>query len=160
MRPNCKYENDLVNPNSKIPGKKQSIAINPWSDRLHSLCPLAISILWVAGVALFRGHELKPTEWLILVLGGFALHVISRLTWSRRPLPPLPEGARAVRLSALVAMIVAVMASVVGGVLEFAAQGYFPSDVPWGLRMLWHAACAFGATYCAFLQRLLRVMPA
>ena len=117
MRPNCKYENDLVNPNSKIPGKKQSIAINPWSDRLLSLCPLAISILWVAGVALFRGHELKPTEWLILVLGGFALHVISRLTWSRRPLPPLPEGARAVRLSALVAMIVAVMASVVGGVL-------------------------------------------
>ena len=30
----------------------------------------------------------------------------------------------------------------------------------WGLRMLWHAGCAFGAVYCAFLQRLLRVLPA
>ena len=47
-----------------------------------------------------------------------------------------------------------------GGILEAVAQNYMPSDVPWGLRMLWHAGCAFGAVYCAFLQRLLRILPA
>tara|TARA_R110002072_G_scaffold46591_2_gene128847 strand:+ start:16502 stop:16954 length:453 start_codon:yes stop_codon:yes gene_type:complete len=140
------------------PPKHSAAAL--WMDRLLGLCPLAICILWAAGVALFRGRELQPTEWLVLVAGGFALHVISRLTWYRRPLPPLPEGARAVQLSALIATIVAVMASVVGGILEAVAQSYFPSDVAWGLRVLWHAGCAFGAVYCAFLQRLLRVLPA
>ena len=62
-------------------------------------------------------------------------------------------------LAALIATIVGLMACVVGGILEFVAQDYFPSDVAWGLRMLWHAGCAFGAVYCAFLQRLLRVLP-
>ena len=131
-----------------------------WTDRLLGLCPLAICILWTAGIALFRGHELKQAEWLMLIAGGFALNVLARLTWSRRPLPPLPEGATAMKLSALIATIVSVMACIAGGVLELVAQNYFPSEVPWGLRMLWHAACAFGAVYCAFLQRLLRVLPA
>ena len=124
------------------------------------MCPLAISILWAAGVATFRGYEMKPTEWLILIVAGCALQLMSRLTWYRRPLPPLPEGARAVPLSALIATIVALMAAVVGGILEVVAQNYFPSDTAWGLRTLWHAGCAFGAVYCAFLQRLLRILPA
>lgn len=124
------------------------------------LCPLGISILWVAGVALFRGHELQPMEWLMLLAVGFALHLIARLSWQRRPLPPMPEGARAVPLAALVAAIVAVVAGIIGGVLELVAENYFPSEVAWGLRVLWHTACAFGAAYCAFLQRLLRVLPA
>ena len=59
-----------------------------------------------------------------------------------------------------VAAIIAAMACVFGGILEWVAQNYLPSEVPWGLRMLWHAACAFGASYCMFLQRLLRVLPA
>ena len=117
-------------------------------------------ILWVAGVAKFRDHALKPSEWLILVSGGFALHVLANRTWSRRPLPPLPEGARAMQLASLVAAIIAAMACVFGGIPEWVAQNYLPSEVPWGLRMLWHAACAFGASYCMFLQRLLRVLPA
>lgn len=131
-----------------------------WLDRLLSLCPLAICILWAAGVAIFRGHELKPIEWMILVVAGFALQLLARMTWYRRPLPPLPEGARAVPLAALIATIVAVIACLFGGILEVVAENYFPSDVAWGLRMLWHAGCAFGAVYCAFLQRLLRVLPA
>ena len=131
-----------------------------WIDRLLAMCPLAICILWAAGVALFRGHEMKATEWLILISAGIALQVIARLTWYRKPLPPLPENARAVPLAALIATIVGVMACIVGGILEAVAQNYLPSDVPWGLRMLWHAGCAFGAVYCAFLQRLLRVLPA
>lgn len=133
---------------------------NVWSDRLLGLTSLAIGILWVAGVARFRDHELKTEEWLILVTGGFALHILTQRTFHRRPLPVLPEGARAMHLSALIASIIAAMAAVMGGILEVVAQQYMPSEVPWGLRMLWHAACAFGAAYCLFLQRLLRVLPA
>lgn len=109
---------------------------------------------------MFRGHELMPSEWLILGSGGFALHVLARLSWYRRPLPKLPDGARAVPLSALIALVLTVIASVVATALELVAQNYFPSAVALGLRVLWHAACAFGALYCAFLQRLLRVLPA
>ncbi|MFT7535271.1 MAG: hypothetical protein ACI85K_001223 [Hyphomicrobiaceae bacterium] len=131
-----------------------------WLDRLLGLCPLAIGILWAAGVAVFRGLELQPTQWLMLVAGGFSLQLIARMTWHRRPLPPLPEGARAVPMAALIATIVAVMAGVIGGILELVTENYFPSDVAWGLRTLWHTGCAFGAVYCAFLQRLLRELPA
>ncbi len=131
-----------------------------WSERVLGLVSLAIAILWVAGVAKFRNHELQPSEWLILIAGGFALHILAQRTWHRRPLPALPEGARAMHMAALIASIIAAMACVVGGILELVAQNYLPSELPWGLRMLWHAACAFGASYCMFLQRLLRVLPA
>jgi hypothetical protein len=127
---------------------------------LLGLCPLAICILWAAGVAIFRNHELSPMEWMLLVLAGFTLQLLARMTWYRRPLPPLPETARAVPLAALIATIITVMACVLFGILEGIADRYLPSDVSWGLRMLWHAGCAFGAIYCAFLQRLLRVLPA
>ena len=146
---------------SKAPTPKpRRTGASLWADRLLGLCPLAILILWVAGIALFRGHELQPTEWMVLVVGGFGLHLMSRLTWHRRPLPAMPEGARAVPLAALIATILAVVAAVIGGALELIAENYFPSEVAWGLRTLWHAACAFGAFYTVFLQRLLRVLPA
>ena len=130
-----------------------------WSERILGLISLGIALLWIAGVARFRDHELKPSEWLIQVAGGFALHILARRTWNRRPLPALPEGARAMHLAALIATIVAAMTCILGGILEMVAQQYLPSEVPWGLRILWHGACAFGASYCVFLQRLLRVLP-
>lgn len=131
-----------------------------WSERVLGLVALSIAMLWVAGIAGFRSYELQPSEWLILVTGGFALHILAQRTWHRRPLPALPEGARAMYLSALIASIIAAMAGIGGGILEMVAQNYMPSEVPWALRVLWHAACAFGASYCMFLQRLLRVLPA
>jgi hypothetical protein len=47
---------------------------------------------------------------------------------------------------------------VLGGIGEAMVQSHYPSELSWGLRTLWHTACAFGASYCAFLHRLLRVM--
>jgi len=129
-------------------------------DRLLGLVPLAIAVLWVAGVAKFRDYELKPLHWLSLVAFAFAMQILGKRIWQRKPLPPMPEGARAIPLAALVAIIVAVVAAVAGGLLEWFATRYFPTDVPWALRTLWHVACAFGAAYCLFLQRLLRVLPA
>jgi len=131
-----------------------------WTERLLGIASLGIAILWVAGIARFRDHELKPVEWLMLIAGGFALQIITKRAWAHRPMPPLPEGARAMHLATLIAAIIAAMACVFGGILELVAQAYLPSEVPWGLRMLWHAACAFGASYCMFLQRLLGVLPA
>ena len=122
--------------------------------------PLAIAIIWVAGVALFRDYELKPLHWLLLVAFAFAMQVIGARMHAQRPLPPMPPGARAVPLAALVATIVGAAAAIAGGALEWIAPRYFPTEVSWGLRTLWHVACAFGASYCLFLRRLLRVLPA
>ena len=105
-------------------------------------------------------YELEPIHWVTLTAFAFAMQVIGRRARRRRPLPPMPEGARAVPLAALVATIVAAAAAVAGGALEWVAPRYFPTEVSWGLRTLWHVACAFGASYCMFLQRLLRVIPA
>ena len=72
----------------------------------------------------------------------------------------MPPSARAIPLAALVATIVGAVAFVAGGLLEWVAPRYFPTEVSWGLRTLWHVACAFGASYCLFLRRLLHVLPA
>ncbi|MFK7740034.1 MAG: hypothetical protein AB8H80_06885 [Planctomycetota bacterium] len=138
----------------------KSVGLSPLLDRLLGLCPLAIAVLWIAGVSRFRGYDMKPLEWAVLVAAAFAMHIIGRRAWRRRPLPQLPENARAMPLAGLVAMLIALLVGVLAGILELVANRYFPSEVPWGLRTLWHAACAFGASYCSFLQRLLRVIPA
>jgi len=130
----------------------------PLSLRLLGLCPLFIAILWVAGIANFRKLELKPVEWAVVVAAGFAIHVLTRRLSRPKPLPPLPPEARPVPLAALAGLIVAFFATVLGGVAEAIVQSHYPSELPWGLRTMWHTACAFGASYCAFLQRLLRVM--
>lgn len=129
-------------------------------DRLLGLCPIAIAVLWIAGICRFRGVALEPLHWLLLVTAAFAMFVIGRRTRARRPLPKLPENARAIPLAATIATIMAVIAAVAGGVLELVAENWYPSEVGWGLRTLWHAACAFASSYCSFLQRLLRVLPA
>ena len=155
-----------MEPSKKLPNPpegRSNAPVSPlsvWTDRLLGLCPMLIAVLWWAGVMLFRGHELKPIEWLTLIAAGFATQVIMRRISPKRPLPALPEGARATRLAGLLALIVGVIASIIGLVLELASQNYAPSDVPLGLRMLWHGSCAAGATYCSFLRRLLRVLPA
>ena len=79
---------------------------------------------------------------------------------AKKLLARLVECARAIPLAALVATIVGAVAFVAGGLLEWVAPRYFPTEVSWGLRPLWHVACAFGAGYCLFLRRLLHVLPA
>jgi hypothetical protein len=129
-------------------------------DRALGLAAFAIAIIWIAGVARFRDYELEPVEWLSMAALAFAMSVIGKRMRRRRPLPEMPPSARAIPLAALVATIVGAVAFVAGGLLEWVAPRYFPTEVSWGLRTLWHVACAFGASYCLFLRRLLHVLPA
>ncbi len=128
----------------------------PWSERVLGLCPALIAILWVAGVAHFRDFELEPVEWAVVVAAGFALQVLVRRTARPRPLPKLPPDTRPAPLAAIAALFLAILAGAVGGLVEWLVQDDFRSEVPWSLRTLWHAACAFGAGYCSFLRRVLR----
>jgi hypothetical protein len=85
---------------------------------------------------------------------GFALHLIQKRALRPKPLPPLPAGANPAVLALLAGLIVGLLASVLGGMLEAALPPGTPDDTPWALRTVWHAACAFGGSYCAFLGRL------
>jgi hypothetical protein len=118
------------------------------------ICPLLIALLWLVGVARFRAYELTGREWAAVVAVGFALHLLSRRALRPRPLPVLPATASPNALAALAASVLACIAAVVGGVLEWLVEPSRPSEVSWPLRTTWHAACAFGASYCTFLARL------
>ncbi|HEX5052356.1 MAG TPA: hypothetical protein VFZ65_11320 [Planctomycetota bacterium] len=130
-------------------------AAQRWFRRLLSLCPVLIAVLWLAGVSQFRNYDLGASEWGAIIACAFALHVITRRLRRERPLPPLPENSNPATLAALAAAIVAFLAMLVGGALEWFVQPYYPSDTSWALRTTWHAACAFGASYCGFLLTLL-----
>ena len=45
---------------------------------LLGICPLLISLLWIAGIAQFREFRLEPLEWAALAAIGFALQLLSR----------------------------------------------------------------------------------
>ncbi len=116
-----------------------------------------------------KTEQIKNLGWRVAFAGmGINLALGILYTWSvigkrmrrRRPLPEMPPNARAIPLAALVATIVGAVAFVAGGLLEWVAPRYFPTEVSWGLRTLWHVACAFGASYCLFLRRLLHVLQA
>lgn len=119
-----------------------------------SLAPVFIALLWLAGVARFRHYEFSAQEWGVLLASGFALHVLQKRALRPKPLPPLPESANPAVLALLAGAMIGLLASVLGGVLETALPPGTPDDTPWALRTLWHAACAFGGSYCAFLGRL------
>ena len=125
-----------------------------WFRRLLSLCPVLIGLLWVAGIAHFRQYEFLPREWAVIAAGGFALHVLYQRLRRPRPVPPLPEGANPVALAAFAAAIIGALVTFIGGLIEWAVQAYRPSTTSLWLRATWHGACAFGASYCAFLLRV------
>lgn len=125
-----------------------------WFRRLLGVSSVLIAVLWVAGVARFRDYEFSNLEWAVLIAGAFALHIISNRLRRPRPLPQLPQGANPVRLAALAALIVGVLAAIVAGGLEWLVEPYRPTNTPWLLRTMWHAACAFAASYCGFLSSL------
>jgi hypothetical protein len=125
-----------------------------WFRRLLSLSPVLIGLLWIAGIAHFRQYALLPREWAVLAAAGFALHLISRRLRRQRPVPPLPEGVSPAALAALAASIIGTLGAIVGGVIEWTVQPYHPSETSLWLRAIWHGACGFGASYCAFLLRI------
>ena len=118
------------------------------------VCPLLIALLWLVGVARFRGYDLTALEWAAVVASGFVLHVLMRRLRRPRPMPPLPPGASPNALAALAGAILAFVTAIVGGVFEWVIEPVRPTEVPWSLRTTWHAACAFAASYCTFLLRL------
>ena len=119
-----------------------------------SVAPVLVALLWLAGVARFRGYELTTNHWAVLLASAFALHLITKRALRPKPLPPLPAGANPAMLALLAGLIVGLLGSVVGGALEAALPPGTPDDTPWALRTTWHGACAFGGSYCAFLGRL------
>jgi hypothetical protein len=125
-----------------------------WYRRILSICPVLIGLLWVAGISHFRGYSLSPREWAVLVAAAFALHLLTLRFQRRRPAPTLPDGANPVTVSLFAAAILAVIAAIVAGAFEAIVDQYRPSEVALPWRATWHAACAFAATYCGFLQRL------
>lgn len=133
---------------------KPPLAKNRWFLRLLQLLPVAIAVLWLAGVAQFRGYEFSPFEWATLVAVAFALRTLTVRFQRPRPLPALPPGTNPVTLAALAAAIIGGLAALVGGALEAVVDTNQPTDTPWLLRTAWHAASAFAAGYCGFLQRL------
>lgn len=122
--------------------------------RLLRLCPVLVAILWVAGVARFRGYELTAKEWAVVVVGGFALHLVMNRAAPVRPMTPLPAGTSPRAVATLAATMLAGLAAVLGGVFEWVAAPPQPGATSWALRTTWHAACVFAASYCSFLLRL------
>lgn len=119
-----------------------------------SLAPVLVALLWIAGIARFREYTLTTNEWAVVLASGFALHLLQKRALRPKPLPPLPPGANPAILALLAGVIVGALASVLGGALEAMLPPGMPDGTPWALRTLWHGACAFGASYCAFLGRL------
>lgn len=117
---------------------------------------MLVALLWLAGIARFRHYELSSKEWIVIVAAACMLQVLSKRSLRPRPLPPLPAGTNPSTLALLAGAIIGLCAAVVGGVFEWVVEPMRPSEVGWFLRTTWHAACSFGASYCAFLERLQR----
>lgn len=127
-----------------------------WFRRLLCMCPTAIAILWVAGVAHIRDHVMSPQQWAMVVAGAIGLAAIARHLQRARPMPPVPTGANPLTISALAAAILGFVVFLGGGMLEVAAENVAPSGKPWLLRTSWHAMCAFAASYCALVEGFTR----
>ena len=123
--------------------------------RLVGLIPPLVLVLWVAGIAHFRGASLEVLDYALLAAAAFALQTIARRLSRPRPLPPLPPGLNPIWLTAQAAAMIAVLAAVIGGVGEWFVQTFRPSETPWALRTLWHTACTYVIAYCTFLPRVL-----
>ena len=65
--------------------QQQPAGLGRGADRLLGLVPLAIAILWVAGVARFRDYQLEPIHWLSLVAFAFAMQVLGKRIRRERP---------------------------------------------------------------------------
>lgn len=127
-----------------------------WFRRFLAICPTAIAILWVAGIAHIREHALSPQQWAVVVAGAIGLSAIARRLQRARPTPPVPTGANPLTISALAAAILGFVVFLGTGMLEAIAENVVPSGKPWLLRTSWHAMCAFAASYCALVEAFTR----
>lgn len=131
--------------------------IGPWR-RVLGLCPTLVAVLWVAGVARFRGVALAPVEWAALVAMALALHLIVGRTRRPAPMPKLSADTNAPLLAAFAAAAFTAVAAAISALVEWFVDSIEPATTTFTLRVLWHAACCFGACYCTFLLRVLNAL--
>lgn len=124
-----------------------------WFRRLLAPCPMAVLLLWIAGVARFREYRIAGREWLFLAVAALGLDAAARGV-RRSARPPVVETSHAATVSAVAAAVVGVAALLGGGLLEFVVERIRPTASSLPLRALWHGACAFAFTYCTLLLRL------
>src|SRR5262245_24628494 len=128
----------------------------PLQARILRLMPPLIAALWIAGIANFRDFGFGPLDYLTLLAAALALQlVLARMRGGQRPIA-LPAHSNPATIALLAAAMTAVLAFVLGGIVESIVPAEPGHDLPpWALRTVWHAACAFGASYCRILSRLL-----
>ena len=122
--------------------------------RMLRIVPSFIAMLWVVGVAQFRGWPMGPIDYAALFALMLALQAIRRRARpNERPID-LGTIQNPNLIAAVVGAIALVFALLLGGLFEaFAMQGE-RVDAPWWLRTVWHGACAFASSYCGFLARI------
>lgn len=124
-----------------------------WFRRLLAPCPIAILLLWVAGVARFRDYQIAGREWFFLAVAAFGLDAVARGV-RRGVRTPDVAATHASAVSAIAAAVVGTAALLGGGLLEFVVERIRPASTGVPLRAVWHGACAFAFTYCTLLLRL------
>lgn len=129
--------------------------------RVLRILPIAIAALWIAGIAQFRNLGFRPIDYGAVLAAAFALHIVLGRTQRRRAPIVLPEGSNPAVVAVLAGLITGLIGLVLGGIAEQLAPTPTNADLPpWWLRTLWHGACAFAASYCRFLCRLLPLQAA
>lgn len=135
---------------------KPARARRPLRTQVLDALPTAVAVLWIAGVTQFRGLPMTGLDYAVLAAFAFALHALLRRMRPGRRAIVLPPTANVGTVALLAATITGVMALLVGAVLEAMVPPQEQGNTPYWLRTVWHAACAFGASYCRFLARVVQ----
>ncbi len=126
-----------------------------WHQRLLRLLPMAIAVLWIAGIGQFRDLGFRPIDYGALLAAALALQIVLGRAQARRAPIVLPEHSNPAVIALLAALLTGTIGLLLGGIAEWAAPNPGGRELPpWSLRTLWHGGCAFGASYCRFLSRL------
>jgi hypothetical protein len=126
----------------------------PLRLRVLNLLPTGVAVLWIAGIAQFRELPMTSIDYAVLLAFALALQILMRRLRPRSNAIVLPASANPTVVSLLAASLTGAVALLVGGVLESLVPVQEQGPTPLWLRTVWHGACAFAASYCRFLARI------
>jgi hypothetical protein len=116
--------------------------------------PVAIFVLWLAGIASYRAWSIPAGQHVVLLTLLLSAKLVCGWVLPARPRFVLPMGRNLLSLTLQVGIITAVVGLILGGIVEAGVPHSDPGyGTPWLLRTFWHGACAFGASYASFLGR-------